>query len=97
MRCLEQLLDADERSALVRGDALRLVVRHALVRRVRALATMRDAGTTGKVALLLTLLDQLGQTVPFEAQTLFYGIWQSAGADDSGMTELAKRMGFVTP
>lgn len=96
-RCLEWLLDPEEQRALARGDALRPVVRHALVRQVRALATARDAGVERKVALLLTLLDQLGQTVPFEAQTLFYGIWQAAGAGDTGMTALAKRMGFVTP
>jgi hypothetical protein len=58
---------------------------------------MRDAGAERKVALLLTLLDQLGQTVPFEAQTLFYRLWRSTGPGEAGLTELAKRMGFVTP
>ena len=93
-RCLERLLDPDERSALARGEALRPVVRHAIVRRVRALASARDAGAEGAIALLLTLLDQLGQTVPFEAQTLFYTIWRTTGSRDGGMVELARRMGF---
>ena len=96
-RCLALVLDQEEHQALARGEALRPVVRHALVRRVRALADARNIETERMVTLLLTLLDQLGQTVPFEAQSLFYTIWQTTGAGDRGMAELARRMGFVTP
>ncbi|MEO8634540.1 MAG: DUF3536 domain-containing protein [Gemmatimonadales bacterium] len=96
-RCLAMLLNTQERAAVARGDALRPVVRQALVRWVRALGRERDAPAESAVTLLLHLLDQLGQTVPFEAQTLFYERWQAGGTGDAGIMELAKRMGFVTP
>jgi hypothetical protein len=96
-RLLESLLDPEERAALARGEALRPVVRHALVRRVRELAASRTPERERAVGLLLTALDQLGQTVPFEAQTLFYAVWRGAPGPDAGLDQLARRMGFVTP
>ncbi|MDZ4864883.1 MAG: DUF3536 domain-containing protein [Gemmatimonadota bacterium] len=93
-RCLEILLDAEERLVLGRGDALRPVVRHALVRRVRLLANEQSEVAERAVVLLLTILEQLGQTVPFEVQTLFYPIWRRSAGADPGITALARCMGF---
>jgi Domain of unknown function (DUF3536) len=93
---LERLLNGQERVALARGEELRPVIRHALARRVRALT--RDPADPARrdVMELLLILEQLGQAVPFEVQTVFYRLWQPGGAEDPGMVELARRLGFVT-
>jgi hypothetical protein len=93
---LARLLSAPERAALDRGDELRPVVRRALQRHVAALRVDRDERTRQDVIELLLLLEQLGQAVPFEAQTTFYRIWRAGDVEDVGMAELAGRMGFVT-
>jgi hypothetical protein len=91
---LTRLLTRDEHEALDRGDELRPVIRHALARRVRALAAAHDTEARHAVSQLLTILEQLGQAVPFEVQTIFYRIWQGGFRDDPGMISLARRMGF---
>jgi len=93
---LARLLSAEERAALDRGDRLRPVVRRALLRHVAELAVDRSERTRQDVIDLLLMLEQLGQAVPFEAQTLFYRIWRSGDVNDAAMAELAGRMGFVT-
>jgi len=92
---LERLLSGQERAALARGEELRPVIRHALARRVRALT--RDPADPARrdVMELLTILEQLGQAVPFEVQTVFYRLWQAGEADDPGMLELGRRQGFA--
>ncbi len=94
-RALETLLSADERAGLARGEALLPVVRHALIRRVQGLEVDRGAERLQAIWSLLTILEQLGQAVPFEAQTHFYRIWRRGPADDAPMAELAGRLGFV--
>lgn len=93
---LARLLSIEERAALSRGDTLRPVIRGALHRHVAELAGDRSDRARHDVIELLLLLEQLGQAVPFEAQTLFYRIWRAGDANDAGMTELAGRLGFVT-
>ncbi|MEO8139775.1 MAG: DUF3536 domain-containing protein [Gemmatimonadota bacterium] len=93
---LARLLSPPERGALERGDALRPVVRRALQRHVAELATDQSAGARQEVTELLLMLEQLGQAVPFEVQTLFYRIWRAGDTNDTGMAELASRMGFVS-
>jgi len=44
---------------------------------------------------LLDILEQLGQVVPFEVQTMFYRIWCNGIPHDPAMVDLARRMGFV--
>lgn len=91
---LASLLTRDEHEALERGEELRPVIRHALARRVRALAAAHDTDARHAVSQLLVILEQLGQAVPFEAQTVFYRIWQGEFRDEPGMITLARRMGF---
>jgi hypothetical protein len=91
---LTRLLTLDEHAALDRGDELRPVIRHALARRVRALAATHDTDARHAVNQLLTILEQLGQAVPFEVQTVFYRTWQGGFRDEPGMITLARRMGF---
>jgi hypothetical protein len=93
---LARLLSASERAALDRGDELRPVVRRALQRHVSELKVDRGEQTRQDVIELLQMLEQLGQAVPFEAQTVFYRIWRAGNVEDAGMAELAGRMGFVT-
>ncbi len=93
---LARLLDAGERAALDRGDELRPVIRKALQRRVAGLAEDHGGSARHEVVELLLLLEQLGQAVPFEAQTVFFRIWRDGDPRDPGMAELAARMGFAT-
>jgi hypothetical protein len=93
-RVLTRLLTREEHDALDRGDELRPVIRHALSRRVRALAADHDVESRHAIGQLLTILEQLGQAVPFEVQTVFYRIWQGNYRDEPGMIALARRMGF---
>jgi uncharacterized protein DUF3536/glycosyl hydrolase family 57 len=93
---LRRLLTPHELEAVARGEELRPVVRRALVRAVTSLGA--DAGPTGRhqVVELLELLEELGQAVPFEVQTVFYRIWHDGRSGDAGLAELANRLGFVT-
>jgi Domain of unknown function (DUF3536)/Glycosyl hydrolase family 57 len=92
---LDRLLNAEERVQLARGEELRPLIRHALARRVHTLT--RDAADPGRrdIADLLDILEQLGQAVPFEVQTVFYRLWDGHQGEDSGLSELAQRLGFV--
>ncbi|HXW96548.1 MAG TPA: hypothetical protein VEI47_03105, partial [Gemmatimonadales bacterium] len=94
---LSRLLDEGEHAAVRRGEELRPVIRRALARRVRELT--HDAADPARrdVVELLAILEELGQAVPFEVQTVFYRLWQQGEADEPGMVELARRMGFAPP
>lgn len=85
----------EEHARLEQGEELRPLVRQALTRRVQGLAEDRSPAALAAVTELLVLLDQLGQAVPFDAQTAFYRVWQAHGADEGAMARLAHRMGFV--
>ena len=93
---LGRLLSVEERSRLDRGEELRPLIRHALARRVRNLALDHDDRIRRDMVDLLVILEQLGQAVPFEVQTVFYRIWQKQG-NDAVMLDLARRMGFAPP
>jgi Domain of unknown function (DUF3536)/Glycosyl hydrolase family 57 len=93
---LGRLLEPGEHAALARGDALLPVLRSALLRRAHGLAQAHGPGERQAVVDLLTMLEELGQAVPFEAQTVFYRVWQAGDLADPGMAELARRMGFDT-
>ena len=91
---LARLLEPTERLALAQGEELKPILRQALVRTVQNLAV--DQGSSGRRAVvqLLILLEELGQAVPFEVQTLFYRIWQAGSPQEPAMMDLARRMGF---
>ncbi len=91
---LAQLLDREERAALAAGENLEAMLRSALKRRILGLASDHADGHRRAVIQVLLLLEGLGQSVPFEAQTLFYRIWQAGNVEDPGMRELARRLGF---
>jgi hypothetical protein len=93
-RALARLLTADERAALARGEELRPVIRRALLRTVSDLARDQTPAARQRVVELLALLEELGQAVPFEVQTVFYRIWRTQGPSDPGLAELAVRLGF---
>ncbi len=93
-RALARLLTAGERAALARGEELRPVIRRALLRTVSDLAGERTPTARERVVELLALLEELGQAVPFEVQTVFYRIWRTQGPSDPGLAELAVRLGF---
>ena len=93
---LVRLLEPVERLALDRGEELRPILRRALVRRVEALSQDHGEQSRREVVELLSLLEGLGQAVPFEAQTQFYRIWQAGNTEDVAMAEMARRMGFDT-
>jgi hypothetical protein len=92
---IERLLNPEERAALARGEELRPLIRHALIRKVHGLT--HDGADPGRreVNDLLTILEQLGQAVPFEVQTIFYRLWQGGSTGDPGLADLARRLGFV--
>ena len=92
---LRRLLTVEEHARLEQGEELLPLVRQALTRRVQGLAEDRSPAALAAVTELLVLLDQLGQAVPFDAQTAFYRVWQAHGADEGAMARLAHRMGFV--
>ena len=93
---LERLLTPEEHRRLDQGEELRPLIRHALLRHVRGLADDRDERARDDVLDLLRILEQLGQAVPFDAQTAFYRIWKTRAADDGDMARLAHRLGFAT-
>jgi hypothetical protein len=94
---LRRLLSPEERAGLDRGQELRPLIRHAVARRVRNLTRDDGDGARQDVIDLLVILEQLGQAVPFEVQTVFYRIWQEGRVDAPGMVDLARRMGFAPP
>lgn len=91
---LAQLLDREEHVALASGAPLDGMLRGVLRRKVLALRSDRSESHRRSVVQVLLLLQGLGQSVPFEAQTLFYRIWQGGNVEDPGMGDLARRMGF---
>lgn len=93
-RALPSLLSPEELDQLDHGTGVKSVVRHALVRRVRALRADATDGEYRDMAELLEILEQLGQTTPFEVQSLFYRVWQEGGQRNEGLKALAGRMGF---
>jgi alpha-amylase/alpha-mannosidase (GH57 family) len=93
-QALDRLLTPEERQAQQRGEEVRLVIRRALGRLVRCLASAHDDSSRRDVVILLDMLDQLGEHIPFEVQTVFYRIWQNELVDDPRMLDLARRMGF---
>jgi hypothetical protein len=94
---LRKLLTAGEQVQLSHGEELKPIVRQALARRVRALAEDHGDQARQEVVELLVMLEHLGQTVPFDVQTLFFRLWREGLHDDPEMAELARRMGFVAP
>jgi Domain of unknown function (DUF3536)/Glycosyl hydrolase family 57 len=94
-KALERVLSADDLAALGRGEDLKQLIQGASMRRVASLGGDWSGRAQGEVAELLDILEQLGQAVPFEVQTLFYRVWQNGIAKDPGMVDLARRLGFV--
>jgi hypothetical protein len=96
IRALPHLLSREELDQFGRGGGLVDLVRQALVRRARALRPDATRGECRDLAQLLEILDQLGQTTPFEVQSLFYRAWQGGGQENDGLRALASPMGFET-
>jgi Domain of unknown function (DUF3536)/Glycosyl hydrolase family 57 len=93
---LATLLEPAERVALDRGGDVKVILRRALSRKVQLLSDGHPDESRQEVIRVLTILEGLGQSVPFEAQTLFYRVWQTGNRADPGMAELARRLGFDT-
>lgn len=93
---LSELLEPAEQVALDRGEDLKGILRKALTRKVLQLAHDHGEAARRTVVEVLTILEGLGQSVPFEAQTMFYRVWQAGKTGDPGMAELARRLGFDT-
>jgi hypothetical protein len=91
---LAELLSPEERADVASGTELRAVVRSALLRATRALAQDASPEACHRVSELVWFLAQLGQLVPFEIQTVFYGIWKSKRDQDPTILGLAKELGF---
>jgi len=96
LRTLRRLLEPVEVAELERGTGLRAVVRGALLRHIRRLASDRGDQARQAVVDLLTILEELGQAAPFEAQTLYYQVWKAVAPADPEMVQLARRLGFAT-
>jgi hypothetical protein len=96
-RSLPHLLSPEELGQLDQGSGVIDVVRRALVRRARALRPDATDRESRDLAELLAVLQQFGQTTPFEVQSLFYGIWQGGGQANAGLRALAWHMGFEVP
>jgi len=96
LRALPHLMSPEELDQLDKGSGVTALVRQALVRRARALRPDATRGECRDLAQLLSILDQLGQTTPFEVQSLFYRAWQGGGQANDGLRELAGPMGFET-
>ncbi|TFG50523.1 MAG: DUF3536 domain-containing protein, partial [Gemmatimonadales bacterium] len=96
LRALPHLLSREELDQLGKGNGVTALVRQAMVRRARALRLDATRGECRDLAQLLEILEQLGQTTPFEVQSLFYRAWQGGGQANDGLRELAVPMGFET-
>ncbi len=92
---LSRHLEPAEQAAVSRGEDLKPILRRALTRRIQSLAEDQSEANRRIVLELLTMLEGLGQSAPFEAQTQFWRVWQGSDRRDPGMAELAKRLGFV--
>lgn len=93
---LDRLLEREEMVALERGAELRPLVRRALLRCTRGLATDHSRRAREAVLDLLRILEGLGQAVPFDVQTAFWHAWKAAAPGDPELIGLARRMGFDT-
>jgi uncharacterized protein DUF3536/glycosyl hydrolase family 57 len=91
---LAELLTAEERTDVASGTELRAVVRSALLRATRALDQDASPEACYKVSQLVRFLARLGQMVPFEIQTIFYGIWKAKPDQSRPILGLAKELGF---
>ncbi|MDH5283768.1 MAG: DUF3536 domain-containing protein, partial [Gemmatimonadota bacterium] len=90
-RALPHLLSPEELGQLDNGSGVQAVVRRALARQARALRPDATEGECRVLTQLLEILEQLGQTTPFEVQSLFYRVWQGEGQGNAGLTGLARR------
>jgi hypothetical protein len=91
---LADLLSPEERADVASGTELRAVVRTALLRATRALDRDASPEACHRVSELIRFLAQLGQMVPFEIQTVFYGIWKAKRDQNRSILDLAKELGF---
>ncbi len=89
-----RLLPPGAQARVDAGDDLRQQVRTALLEATHALAQDRSPQAISRVRELGTLLSRLGQSVPFEVQTVFYEIWTAAGQRGIALLELARELGF---
>ena len=92
---LQRLLNGDEQDRLMAGVELREVVRQALTRRTHRLEHDGRAEAAAEAGQLLDILEQLGQSVPFEAQTSLYRAWLGRGAELPALAGLLERVGVL--
>jgi len=93
---LDRLLDRAELAALERGAIGPILLSEAVL--PEDFEPGRDLRLLDRQAVmdLLRVLEGLGQSVPFDAQTAFFHVWKSAPTDDLELVGLARRMGFDT-
>jgi hypothetical protein len=93
-------LTSDERARLAAGEAsLRDLAGFALARELRALAasgTSADSDSVTHLKRLVDLIEQLETTVPFDAQTAFWRLWERSTAESRAtLAGLKQRLGFA--
>jgi alpha-amylase/alpha-mannosidase (GH57 family) len=95
-RLVERWLPSEAQARVAAGDGdLMRVASGELERAVKALAE-DPAGQSERVIGLTDLVELLGQGPPFDAQTLFYRIRESADpARAQALEPVARRLGFV--
>jgi hypothetical protein len=90
-------LGPEQTGVVASGDArLADVARQALLESITALAQGDGAGDAVRVNGLADLLEVLGESVPFDAQTLFARVRDQAGpARARGLASVGRRLGFT--
>jgi hypothetical protein len=93
---LPRTLTSDELDRLATGDVhLRGLVAVALTREIGRLANADGERAIGTIGDLLDLLEQAEAKVPFDAQTVFWNVWQSAPPEKRfRLAPLRWRLGF---
>jgi hypothetical protein len=92
----EQLLGASALGALAAGRPLDRIAEDALVASVRALRHDATRPAVERVLGLADLIELLGRTVPWEAQTAFHRIRATAQpAHAAALGPLTWRLGFA--
>jgi hypothetical protein len=95
----EELLSADALDRVATGDAtLSDSARIALTHAVAELEHQLDDDRVARVLGLIDLVELLGATIPFDAQTSFYRLRESLGqTDGERVAAIGVRLGFTRP
>jgi hypothetical protein len=95
---LPRTLTRDELERLATGDAqLRGLIAVALTREIGRLSSADGEHAVGTIGDLLDLLEQAETKIPFDAQTVFWNVWQTAPPEKRArLAPLRWRLGFTS-